>query len=424
MKSTNIIILFAIFLLFSSCEDKFTREYMANSPIYMTYDELRSSIKQVDAQDLAVTGKIYFKDDYIFIINPLQGIHIIDNTDPSNPINATYIEIPGCIDMAAKDDILYVDSYVDLVSLDISDIDNIQQVDRISDVLPYTLPPYDENYPVALVDYELGVVIGWEVKIVREEQNYYYYPIYYENSLGGDFVSISGDVANGGMGSQGVGIGGSMTRFGILDQTLYAVDNSQLNIFDISNTSDPVKKNTYYVGWNVETMFLYDDKAFFGTSNGMTIYDLTNRYAPSYISEFWHVTSCDPVVIQGEYAYITLRGGNDCGNEINALEVVSITDISSPELVSSYPMDHPYGLGIDGNTLFVCDGESGLKIYDASDPLSIDDNIIATFPDIDAFDVIPLNNILLLIGEDGLYQYSYTDLQNIELLSTITIPLQ
>ena len=423
MKSKNIIILFAIVLLFSSCEDKFTREYMANSPIYMSYDELRTSIKQVEAKELEATGKIYFKDNFIFIINPLQGIHIIDNSDPSNPTNTTFIEIPGCIDMAAKDNILYVDSYVDLVSLDISDITNIQQVDRISDVLPYTLPPYDENYPIAFIDHELGVVIGWEVMIVREEQSHYYYPIYYENGFSGDGIRITTDVANGGMGEQGVGIGGSMARFGILDETLYAVDNSKLNIFDISNTSDPVQKSTFYVGWNVETMFLYDDKAFFGTSNGMTIYDLTNRYSPNYISEFWHVTSCDPVVIQGDYAYITLRGGNDCGNEINALEVVSITDISNPELISSYPMDHPYGLGIDENTLFVCDGESGLKIYNASDPLTIDENMIATFPDIDAFDVIPLNNILLLIGKDGLYQYSYSDLQNIELLSTISIPL-
>lgn len=421
MKSKNIIILFAIVLLFSSCEDKFTREYMANSPIYMSYDELRASIKQVDAKDLDTTGKIYFKDDYIFIINPLQGIHIIDNSDPSNPTNTTYIEIPGCIDMAAKDNILYVDSYVDMVSLDISDINSIKQVDRISDVLPYTLPPYDDKYPIAFIDHELGVVIGWEVKIVREEQSYYNYPIYFE--LGLSSSHISGDVANGSIGSQGVGIGGSMARFGILDETLYAVDDSQLNIFDISNTSNPVKKSTFYVGWNVETMFLYDDKAFFGTSNGMTIYDLTNRYSPNYISEFWHVTSCDPVVIQGDYAYITLRGGNDCGNEINALEVVSITDISNPELISSYPMDHPYGLGIDGNTLFVCDGESGLKIYNTTDPLTIDENIITTFPDIDAFDVIPLNNILLLIGQDGLYQYSYSDLENIELLSTINISL-
>ncbi|MEA3316621.1 MAG: hypothetical protein U9R54_01535, partial [Bacteroidota bacterium] len=72
-------------------------------------------------------------------------------------------------------------------------------------------------------------------------------------------------------------------------------------------------------------------------------------------------------------------------------------------------------------TLFICDGDDGLKIYDTSDPLNISSNIITSFSDINAFDVIPLNDVLMLIGENGLYQYDYSDLENIQLLSTITI---
>ena len=48
-------------------------------------------------------------------------------------------------------------------------------------------------------------------------------------------------------------------------------------------------------------------------------------------------------------------------------------------------------------------------------------NIITTFPDIQAYDVIPLNGVLMLIGDDGLHQYDYTDLSDIKLLSTIAI---
>ena len=38
-----------------------------------------------------------------------------------------------------------------------------------------------------------------------------------------------------------------------------------------------------------------------------------------------------------------------------------------------------------------------------------------------ALDVIPINNVLLMIAEDGLYQYDYSDINNLELLSVIPI---
>jgi len=84
-------------------------------------------------------------------------------------------------------------------------------------------------------------------------------------------------------------------------------------------------------------------------------------------------------------------------------------------------MTEPHGLGIDNSTLFICDGDAGLKIYSTTDIHHITDNKIAEFPDIQAFDVIPVNDVLMLIGEDGLYQYDYSDLENIQLLSSITI---
>ena len=51
------------------------------------------------------------------------------------------------------------------------------------------------------------------------------------------------------------------------------------------------------------------------------------------------------------------------------LDVVDLSDLSAPTLVKSYGMDNPYGLGLDDDLLFVCDGTSGLKIYDASNPM-------------------------------------------------------
>jgi len=212
-----------------------------------------------------------------------------------------------------------------------------------------------------------------------------------------------------------------MARFSISNNALYALNNYVLSIIDISNPDDLSINNSLYLSWNAETLFPTGNNLFIGTTNGMIIYDITSEFNPVYLSQFWHITSCDPVVVDGNYAYVTLRSGNDCGTTVNRLDVINISDLINPLLVKSYPMTQPYGLGIDNGTLFICDGDAGLKIYDATDPLTITDNLIAQFSDIQAYDVIPLNGVLMLIGDDGFYQYDYTDLQNIELLSTIAV---
>jgi hypothetical protein len=84
-------------------------------------------------------------------------------------------------------------------------------------------------------------------------------------------------------------------------------------------------------------------------------------------------------------------------------------------------MKNPHGLGLDGDVLFICEGDFGLKIYNASDINEIDQNLVKHYTDMHAYDVIPYNNNLIMIGTDGLYQYDYTLLEDIKLLSHLPI---
>ncbi len=421
MKTTKYIILF-IFIqtAFSSCLDKYTEVFTANSPVYMSYEDLRDAIKITSARELENPGKIYFKDGYIFVNEELKGIHIIDNQNPSNPQNLGFIEIPGNMDMAIKNNILYADSYIDLVAIDISNVTSPIEVSRVEDVFPYTTPPLtNDDYRVAKVEEEKGVVIDWEVKKVRQEMDYYYYPVYYSRDeiYAEPFSSNSGAKQSAG---NAYGIGGSMARFGLYNDYLYAVDNANLHIFDVKNADSPNDIGQQNVGWDVETMFIYDGHMFLGTQSGMRIFSLSVPTVPNYISDFWHITSCDPVVISDGFAYVTLRGGNSCGSTVNRLDILQLSaDYKNNTLVASYPLHGPYGLGIDDQTLFVCDGEAGLKIYDVEDKQHVDDHKIADFSNINAYDVIPFGNYLFMIGDDGFYQYDYSDLQNISQISFI-----
>ena len=404
--------------------DEYTEVFTANSPIYMTYEDLREAVKITSSRDLENTGKIYFKDGYIFVNEELKGIHIIDNQDPSNPQNIGFIEIPGNVDIAVKNNILYADSYVDLVAIDISNVTNPVVVKRVEDVFPYTTPaPENEDYRVAEIDEEMGVVIDWEIKKIRQKMEYQYYPVYYGMRSEMDYLStdagFSGAVpANG----SSFGIGGSMARFGLYNDYLYVVDNATLFMFDVKNPESPSDIGKQSVGWDIETMFIYDGHMFFGTRTGMQIFSLEVPTVPKYTGSFWHVTSCDPVVISDGFAYITLRGGNQCGSNVNRLDVLKLSDnYTENQLLASYPLNGPYGLGIDDQTLFVCDGDAGLKVYDVADKTHIDDHQIASFSNINTFDVIPFNDFLFMIGDDGFYQYDYSDLQNIHQISFIPV---
>ncbi len=217
--------------------------------------------------------------------------------------------------------------------------------------------------------------------------------------------------------STDTGIGGSTARFAIVNNYLYTVDENNLNVFSINDTNNPVFLNEVFIGFRIETLFAFENNLFIGSQDGMFIYSLNNPEVPLQESSISHFTSCDPVVTDGTYAYVTLHSNSDCGNDINLLEIYDVTDVQNPILKHERTMINPKGLGLYNNYLIICDDE--VKIFDISDPENM--NFVASIA-IAGFDVIIKNNHLLVVGNEGLYQYSLdaTNIHNIELLSTIS----
>ncbi len=425
MKQTRYIFSVMVLLLaFSSaCTDKIFETFTANAPVYLSYVDLRAAVKMTSARELNNPGKIYFKDNFIFINEKMAGVHVFDVSDPKNPQNKGFIKIPGNIDIAIKDNILYADSYVDLVAIDVSSFAAIKEVGRVEKVFPYTLPTYDTKYPLAKLDETKGVVTGWEIKSVRQELEQRYYPIYYGYSYAMDKNYATGVSSSSGVSGSTYGVGGSMVRFGLYNDFLYIVNQSSLLTFKLNSNSQVTLLNTNYVNWNAETIFITDKHLFLGTQNGMIVMSLEVPEKPVQIGSFTHMTSCDPVVIKGDLAFVTLKGGSTCrGGTLNQLDVIQMSNnYSSFSLLKSYPMFGPQGLGIDGDLLFVCDGDAGLKIYNVADPLAISQNVVATFPSINAYDVIPMNKYLFMIGEKGFTLYDYSNIQNIKQIGFIPV---
>ena len=428
MKQTKKIYFILMFLMAvaSSCADKVFETFLANTPVYLSYTNLRSAVKMTAAREMNNPGKIYFKDQYIFINEKMKGVHVYDVSDPTNPQNKGFIEIPGNVDIAIKDNILYADSYIDLVSIDVSNFSGIKEVGRVQKVFPYTIPVYDTKYPLAKLDETKGIITGWEVKSVRQELEQRNYPVYYgyeSMSMDKSYNSWGGVSASSGVSGSTYGVGGSMARFGLYKNMLYIVNQNSLLTFKLNSASEATLLNTGFVNWNVETLFISDNHLFLGTQNGMIVESLDVPESPVQIGSFSHITACDPVVIKGDLAFVTLKGGTTCnGGNVNRLDVIQMSNnYEKFTLLMSYPMAGPQGLGIDDDLLFICDGDAGLKIYDSSDPLAITQHLIASFPSINAYDVIPMNNYLFMIGEKGFMLYDYSIIQNIKQIGFIPV---
>lgn len=381
-----------------SCES--TQTYIRFDPVYKTPAECRAGVKAEAPRALEHPGKMYLIGSYLLINELREGIHVFDNSDPANPVQVAFWNIPGNIDMAVRNHYLYADQYIDLLSIDISDLQNPQLVCRQEEV--FELFGFDpgQGYLVDYVQSEVTETISCEDS--RWGQNWFFE---------GDLVFVNPTVAQSGgpfvlNNSTSTGIAGSYSRFGQYDDYLYCVDNSWLRPFSVLDASCPQPLDPVLIGWNIETIFPWKDKLFIGSQNGVFIYDVTNPAQPIQEALFSHATGCDPVVCDDQYAYVTIHSGTTCNGTFNQLDIIDIRNLPAAVLTKSYNMTKPKGLSVMGDYLYLCD--DGLKIFDKSDPLNLEE--LSHLRDLETYDVIALNDAhILIVGADGFYQYDVQD---------------
>jgi hypothetical protein len=222
--------------------------------------------------------------------------------------------------------------------------------------------------------------------------------------------------------SNSIGQGGSMARFTIANNHLYTVDGEYLSVFDISNTATPLFKNKIQIGFNIEAVFPFKDKLFIASNSAMYIYSIANPSSPSQESQVQHLTGCDPVVANDSVAYLTIHGGNQCGSTINQLQVYDIKNINYPQLVQSINLTNPMGLGMSGNTLYVCDNGTGLKVYDITDPYNPILKSTLTgenFIDVILMDTPTMETYMICMLTNGVAYYNVTNPNQIIKLGTV-----
>lgn len=203
------------------------------------------------------------------------------------------------------------------------------------------------------------------------------------------------------------GIGGSTARFTVSGDFLYIVNNTNLNVVDVSTPQDPEFVSTTELGWGIETIFPYKDNLFIGGQTGMQIWSIEDGGSPQYVSGFQHTTTCDPVIANDQYAYVTIRSGVGCNGmfEVNQLITLDISNLSSPFVTSEVQMINPRGLTFFRGDLFVAEGNHGLKRFSLADPSK--PQLINFYDDIPANDMIGLSNTMIITHDSGIDQFGW-----------------
>jgi len=352
-------------------------------------------VPQGNAQTIGNSGKIWLSGNYIYVNIVNEGVLIIDNQTPSSPKKVGFIQVPGNVDIAVRNNYMYANNFNDLITIDITNFSSPEIVHRNPNVFPH-----------------LGKTRSKE----QEKISFRSTPNQTLASTRGDEIIVRDMPAQGGGGSSGGTTsgnskGGSMACFTMVGNYLYTINNKDIHTFDISYQKKPKKMNKVHVGTRIETLFGNGNRLYIGSQMGMYIYGLENPKKPERLGRYRHTQSCDPVVVEGDRAYVTLHDGSDCRGGVNQLDILDISNPRFPRKIRTHSMTNPWGLGIDNGTLFICDGRDGLKTYKVNGHRG-DIQLIKHEQNIRTYDVItvPSQKLLLMVGDNRLRQYSYQNL--------------
>ena len=420
-KSAEFYLLFVMgfVFLFSSCtKDKGTisMTYNKGTAVYGDLEQIRSTPLIAAPRSVEDPGKIFIGESFLLIGEENEGIHVYDNSNPNNPVNVSFIQLPFTKEFYVENNTIYAESHYDFLKIDLNNINSPVLVSRV------------ENAFGDPITNDAGeVLIGFDYKVTTEsfklnspeartlEDSYYLYYDYLNQLIPPSSVPSS-------FAGNSTQIKGTLNKIAIYDKHIYIIGDDNIYYFEDGPT------NMFYLNKvrlqnGLETIYSENNHLFIGTERSMVVVDVSSPSSPMVISEYWHPTSCDPVYPFGNVAYLTLRTDDfaGCNGNLNSLDVINISNINNPMPMYSIPMNSPYGMSMINNHLFVGEGINGLTVFNAADPTNLIH--ISNNEDIEAYDIMmhpTIPNRILTTSENGLEQYSIDfNTMNISFISRV-----
>lgn len=137
-------------------DDDFVNPSSQYKAVTMMRSQLEASIKLKPAQAVTDAGKIYIKDDMMYITEKNKGFHVYNYQNPANPTPVAFIEVPGATDVAIRNNNLYINQAVDLVTLTYNG-SAITVTGRVRNIFPQKQAP-DNSIKYLAQD---EVIVNW-----------------------------------------------------------------------------------------------------------------------------------------------------------------------------------------------------------------------------------------------------------------------
>ncbi len=402
MKS-NFLFVIGLALIFSACtknKGEVSMTYNKATAVYGDIDAVRATALTAPPKSIDDPGKIFIGDDFILIGEENEGIHVYDNNDPSNPVSVGFIQLPFTKEFYVDKNYVYAESQYDFLKIDISDLSAPTLVDRVEYAFGDPIMDQDGNM---LLGFDFDVVtetfeIGSPEAMTLQNTDYLYYD--YLNQL------IPPSSVPSSFAGNSTEIKGTLNKIALLDDYVYVIGNDRMHTFQ-DGASAMAYIGNQYVSNEMETIYPEGNNLFIGTQTSMVVLDATNPENPYYLSEYFHPTSCDPVLPHGSVAYLTLRAGafGGCSGDDNTLVVLNIDNLNNPSPIQNIPMNSPYGMCIIDNKLYVGEGANGLAIFDVTDPQN---PVHLTTEPNEVYDIMEhptIPNMILTTSSNGLELY-------------------
>jgi len=184
MKKLTLCLALCTGILLTSCSDnETTKSVIGLRPIYGTIDDIQNFVKSTDARELTSVGKIYTYQDFLFINEVGSGLHVYNNQDPINPVALKFISIPGNVDIAIKNQYIYADMGSGIITIDMSNLDELVITDFSTEYLEENLDVRPPQHLIAqlnisgrvyyeCIDRSNGKIITWEKQEMPQPECY------------------------------------------------------------------------------------------------------------------------------------------------------------------------------------------------------------------------------------------------------------
>lgn len=379
-----------------------TMTYSKASAVYGDLEVIRSTPLIAPARTIENPGKIFIGDQVILIGEEEKGIHVFDNSNPSNPVAISFLQLPMTREFYVSGDKLYAEGHYDFIKIDLIDIYNPKIIDRVEyafgeghkndlgqEIIGFTFQTVTESIQLGS-DKDKALKESTELYFDHKDQ---LIPV---SSVPSSFSGLGEDVH------------GTLNKITTLNDYAYVVGAHKMYVFS-DHGYQMESLNQVDIAGDVETVYPYDNHLYVGTQSSMTLLSVSNPELPYEVSTYFHPTSCDPVLPNGDIAYLTLRSADNsgCAGDENTLTVIDMTNKSNPTELHTEVMNSPYGMTLDGNYLWVGEGSNGLTLFDNTNPAA--PMPIKTFTNVLAYDVIATPaqpNRIYVTGAGGMEIYS------------------